>query len=117
MRLSFRKEWNEFLWIPKPNAPAKKGTLIKMKTKNITGKGLAWILTLLYFTSYVTRINFAAIIQEIVTQTSYLKTDLSIILVVLSITYGAGQIINGWLGDKIDPKSLILIGLVTSTML
>ena len=86
-----------------------------MKTKNITGKKLAWLLTLLYFTSYVTRINFAAIIQEIVTQTGYIKTDLSIILVVLSITYGTGQIINGRLGDKIKPQNLILIGIITST--
>jgi OPA family glycerol-3-phosphate transporter-like MFS transporter len=84
------------------------------KTK-IQGKKLAWLLTLIYFSSYVTRINFAAIIQEIVTVTGYEKTALSVILVVLSITYGAGQIINGRLGDKIKPQVLILIGLITAT--
>lgn len=85
------------------------------KTK-IQGKKLAWLLTLIYFSSYVTRINFAAIIQEIVTVTGYEKTALSVILVVLSITYGAGQIINGRLGDKIKPQVLILIGLITATV-
>ncbi len=88
---------------------------LKMKKTLISGKGLAWLLTLIYFTSYVTRINFAAIIQEIVTVTGYEKTALSIILVVLSITYGFGQIVNGRLGDKIKPQLLILIGLITST--
>ena len=87
---------------------------MEKKTGKIGGKKLAWLLTLLYFTSYITRINFAAIIQEIVTATGYEKTSLSIILVVLSITYGTGQIINGRLGDKIKPQNLILIGLITS---
>lgn len=87
-----------------------------MITKNnIVGKPLAWILTLVYFASYVTRINLAAIIQEIVTDTGYEKTSLSLILVVLSITYGTGQIVNGWIGDKIKPQNLILTGLVIAT--
>lgn len=86
------------------------------KTKKlINGKKLAWLLTLLYFTSYVTRINFAAIIQEIITKTGHEKTSLSIILVTLSITYGLGQIINGRLGDKIKPQKMILFGLICAT--
>ena len=83
--------------------------------KRILGKPLAWILTMLYFSSYVTRINFAAIIQEIVTQTGFEKSALSIILVVLSITYGTGQIVNGRIGDKIKPENLILTGLILAT--
>ncbi len=86
-----------------------------MKKNNILGKPLAWLLTLIYFASYVTRINFSAIIQEVVTQTGYEKSALSIILVVLSITYGGGQIVNGWLGDKIKPQNLILTGLYLAT--
>ncbi len=82
---------------------------------NITGKPLAWLLTFIYFASYATRINLSAIIQEVVTQTGYEKSALSVILVVLSITYGGGQIINGWLGDKIKPQSLILAGLCLAT--
>lgn len=83
--------------------------------KRIQGKPLAWILTMLYFASYVTRINFAAVIQEIVTQTGFEKSALSIILVVLSITYGTGQIVNGRIGDKIKPENLILTGLILAT--
>ncbi len=85
--------------------------------KTLSGKALAWILTAVYFASYVTRINFSAIIQEIVTDTGFEKTSLSIILVCLSITYGAGQIINGRLGDIIKPQKLILIGISAATLI
>ena len=83
--------------------------------KMITGKRLAWLFAYVYFASYVTRINFAAVIQEVVTDTGYEKSALSIILVCMSISYGIGQIINGWIGDHIKPQNLIFIGLITAT--
>ena len=82
---------------------------------NITGKPLAWLLTLLYFVSYMTRINFAAIIQEIVTETGFSKSALSVVLVCISITYGIGQIVNGRIGDRVKPQNLILCGLLCTT--
>lgn len=82
--------------------------------KRISGKPLAWMLTLVYFSSYITRINFSAIIQEIITQTGFEKSTLSIILTVLSITYGTGQIVNGILGDKIKPQNLIFTGMIVA---
>ena len=85
--------------------------------KAISGKPLAWILTVVYFASYVTRINFAAIVQEIVSDLGYEKTAMSVILVVISITYGVGQLINGWLGDKIKPDLMILAGLSVATLM
>lgn len=81
-----------------------------MKNK-LNAKQLALIFSIVYFASYVTRINFAAIIQSVVSDTGYLKSDLSLVLVVLSITYGTGQIINGIISDKINPKLVISIGL------
>ena len=69
-----------------------------MKSK-LNAKQLAMIFSIVYFASYVTRINFAAIIQSVVSDTGYLKSDLSLVLVVLSITYGIGQIINGIISD------------------
>jgi OPA family glycerol-3-phosphate transporter-like MFS transporter len=83
--------------------------------KMITGKTLAWLFAYVYFASYVTRINFSAVIQEVVTSTGFEKSALSIILVCMSISYGVGQIINGWIGDHIKPQNLIFIGLITAT--
>lgn len=88
---------------------------MKLVKNNIQGKPLAWILTMIYFASYVTRINFAAVVQEIITDLGYEKSALSIILVVLSITYGAGQIVNGRIGDRIKPENLIFAGLIIAT--
>ena len=86
-----------------------------MNTKSITGKPLAWLLTLIYFTSYVTRKNFAAIIQQVITDTGFAKDTLSVILVCMTVSYGLGQIINGRLGDKFKPTNLIFVGLIMAT--
>lgn len=83
----------------------------------IVGKPLAWLLAFVYFSSYVTRINFAAVMQEIITDTGYAKSQLSVILVALSITYGAGQVINGIIGDHVKPRNLILCGIVSATVI
>ena len=82
----------------------------------IIGKKLAWLLMFLYFVSYMTRINYAAIIQEIVTATGFSKSALSVVLVAVSITYGVGQIINGKIGDHVKPQNLILCGLVCTSV-
>lgn len=86
-----------------------------MRTQKLTGKPLAWVLTLIYFASYVTRINLAAVIQEIITDTGFGKSELSVVLVGLSITYGLGQIVNGILGDHIKPQNLIFMGLLLAS--
>lgn len=84
--------------------------------KRIKGRALAWILTLVYFASYVTRINFAATLVAIQSDTGHANIVLSFVLVGMSITYGLGQIINGRLGDIVNPKKLILCGLIAATV-
>ena len=84
-------------------------------TKHITGKPLAWLLTLIYFTSYMTRKNFATVLQQVIAETGKAKDTLSIVLVCMTIAYGTGQIINGRLGDKIKPTNLIFCGLIMAT--
>ena len=86
-----------------------------MEEKKSGAKLLSLLFTAIYFASYVTRINFAAIVQELVSETGFEKSLLSIVLVCLSVTYGVGQIINGRIGDKIKPQNLILIGLCVAT--
>ena len=81
----------------------------------VTGKALAWLLTLVYFSSYMTRKNFAVIIQEVITDTGFSKDMLSVVVVCMTITYGLGQIINGRLSDKFKPTNMILCGMVIAT--
>ena len=85
--------------------------------KPLSPKGLTWLLSAVYFSGYLTRINFASIIQEVVTATGFEKSALSVIPVCLFITYALGQVVNGWLGDKLDPRSMILCGLSVSALI
>jgi len=73
---------------------------------------LAFLFAATYFASYLTRINFAAVIAEMITDMQVSKTAFSLALTGCSVTYGAGQIISGLCGDRIRPKRLVLFGLL-----
>ena len=79
-----------------------------MKEKTLSFRQLTALFTLTYFISYVTRINFGAIISEMVNATNISKSALSTAITGSFITYGAGQILSGILGDKLNPKKLIV---------
>ena len=69
-----------------------------------------------YFISYITRINYQAVISEIVVAEGLTKTLASFAVTGLFITYGIGQLISGFLGDKIDPKIIMFIGLGSTSI-
>ena len=80
--------------------------------KKINATILLFALT--YMVSYMTRINFGAVISAIVEQTGMTKTMLSAAVTGSAITYGLGQILCGYIGDRISPKRLVFIGLLTT---
>ena len=88
---------------------------MKATQKHIIGKPLAWLLTLIYFTSYMTRKNFATVLQQVISETGIEKDTLSVVLVSMTIAYGIGQIVNGRLGDKFKPTNMIFCGLIIAT--
>ena len=55
----------------------------------------------IYFISYLTRLNFNAVIAEIVSLGVVSKVDAGLIGTALFVAYGAGQLVSGVLGDKI----------------
>lgn len=73
-------------------------------------KIFSWLCCMVYFTSYITRINLQAVVTEIVSAEGILKTDISFVLMMSFISYGAGQLVSGALGDKINPIRLIVYG-------
>lgn len=78
--------------------------------------GLVGLCALLYFTSYFTRKNFAAVMVELISLELLDKEAAGLVVSALFITYGAGQIISGLLGDKISPSLLICSGLVMTAL-
>lgn len=72
---------------------------------------------MVYFTSYITRINFGAVVAEIVTAEGILKSSASFVITAGFISYGIGQLISGFLGDRLNPKKMIFFGLLATSVL
>lgn len=64
--------------------------------------------------SYMTRINFGAVISEMVLDTGYTRAALAAAITCSSVTYGFGQLISGFCGDRFRPKLLFFCGLITT---
>lgn len=73
-------------------------------------KKLAALCCAVYFISYITRINYAATLAEIIADLQITKQLASIAVTGSFITYGIGQIISGIIGDKYKPHKVILFG-------
>ena len=79
-------------------------------------KAIAWSCTLVYFASYLMRINFAVMLVKICSDMQVNKTDLAIVVTGLTIAYGTGQIISGLMGDKIKPQLMLTFGLALAAI-
>lgn len=78
---------------------------------------LAYLCSLVYFICYVSRINLSAVMVEIVASGFAPKATAALALTVCSVTYGAGQLVSGYLGDKYKPQHIIFAGfLLTGSM-
>lgn len=76
---------------------------------------ISFLFCLLYFTSYMTRKSFGAI--KLGLPAGYLSEEqVGLIGSALFFAYGIGQLVSGVLGDRIDPRRLILCGLGTTAL-
>lgn len=78
-------------------------------------KRLGILLMVTYLVSYLTRINYGAVLVEMVADTGWSKPELSAAVTGAFITYGAGQVISGFWGDRIQPRKLVLLGFLGTT--
>ena len=72
---------------------------------------IAWMCTLVYFASYLMRINFTVMLVKICSDMQVEKTDLAVVVTGLTVAYGVGQVVSGLIGDKIPPQLLLSAGL------
>ena len=82
--------------------------------KESRGGMLIALCTICYFISYLTRINYGAVLLEVERAEGISKVAASMAVTGSFITYGAGQLISGWLGDRLKPEKMILAGLLTT---
>lgn len=78
---------------------------------------IAWLCAIVYFISYLTRLNYGAVVSNIAENTAIPETSLSLAPTALFITYGIGQLVSGFLGDRIQPKLLVGAGLVVTAVM
>ena len=83
--------------------------------KSITA--LTALCAIAYFVSYITRVNYGAVILEMVKAEGFTKTAASMALTGSFVTYGAGQLVSGYMGDRIEPHKLIFAGLILSSVM
>ena len=68
---------------------------------------LTLLCALVYFVSYLTRINYAAVVSAYVAQEGIAKELAALPITLQSISYGIGQLFSGYLGDRVHPKKII----------
>ena len=86
-----------------------------MQTKTRSAAAhLCYLCCLVYFASYLTRLDFAAVLVEFIQAEGVARTQAAVITTASLATYGCGQLISGWLGDHIPPRLMIAAGLLFS---
>lgn len=70
---------------------------------------VSWIV---YFISYIGRLNYAASMLEIGQSEGYTTMQLGAVVTALFIAYGIGQLVSGVIGDYCSPRILVGMGLI-----
>ena len=75
---------------------------------------LCWVT---YVFTYLGRLDYSACLVEIVNTEGWTKGMAGLIATGFFTTYGIGQVINGYIGDKISPKIMVALGLSLSGLI
>ena len=78
---------------------------------------LIWLACLVYFVSYVTRLNYGTLITEIIAKTGMSKSAAGLISTCSFFSYGIGQPISGILSDKLRPRNIIMTGITVTSII
>ena len=78
-----------------------------METKKLSYKTVVLLGFLVYFFSYAMRLDYSASIVAIVSDLKITNTMVSAAVTGSFITYGVGQVVCGFIGDKISPVKMI----------
>ena len=74
------------------------------------------LCSLVYFVSYFARKDFAAVMAGMIAENVINKSQGGFIGMGLFIAYGVGQLVSGYLGDKLRPRTLLAAGLAVTAL-
>ena len=78
---------------------------------------LVLLCSVAYFCSYLTRINYAAVMVEIIAREGISRIEASAALTGLFVCYSLGQLVSGYLGDRLAPQKLVFTGLLVCSLM
>ena len=84
--------------------------------KRTSGGVIVALCSLVYFVSYFARKDFAAVMASMIADNIITKPQGGFIGMGLFIAYGTGQLVSGYLGDKLRPRTLLMAGLATTML-
>ncbi len=97
---------------------------MKEKTNTSVSKTIAnwqkkmfWLMWITYASFYLCRVNISIAIPKIMEEYGLTKSEMGLILSSLFLLYAIGQFINGQLGDKLNSRRIITLGLLSSAIL
>lgn len=79
-------------------------------------RGIVILCSIVYFVSYFSRKDFAAVMAAMLSEGVLEKQAAGLIGTMLFIFYGIGQLLSGYLGDRISPQYLIFLGVGTTAV-
>lgn len=93
-----------------------KGYQWKMVQEDKTSRLLFLLCWFAYFSAYLGRLNYSVALAGMVESQMFSKPDAGLIGTTYFLMYGIGQIVNGFLGDRLSPFKLIFCGLLFSAL-
>lgn len=90
----------------------RKGTLIQ----TLKPRSIMLLFSGVYFVSYLTRINYAAVISAIIADEKINASYAAVAVTGAFVTYGAGQLVSGWLSDRVQPSRLVAAALIVTSV-
>ena len=89
---------------------------MKQKNNDPVVKLLSALCPLIYFASYLTRKNYGIVMEAVISAEGVTNAQAGLVETLALVSYGAGQIISGILGDRYKPQNVILCGLSATTV-
>ncbi len=84
--------------------------------KHYSKRGIVILCSLVYFVSYFSRKDFAAVMVAMLEASVLDKATAGLIGTMLFVFYGVGQLLSGYLGDRVKPKYLLMLGVFTTAV-
>lgn len=79
-------------------------------------RGIVILCSAVYFVSYFSRKDFAAVMAAMLETGVLDKGTAGLIGTMLFVFYGVGQLLSGYLGDRVRPRHLLALGMLVTAL-